>query len=195
MNRRVIALDCDDVIIVTAPAILQNYNERFGTKLELKDYYSDYTTGWATDRSTAVRRVDEFLKTKEYQDLEPLQEAIDAIAMLSKYHELHIVTGRADFLANSTRRVLQQYFPDTFRSIAFTNFFGQASRPKAQVCQELGADLLIDDHLHHAQTVAACGIDVLLFGNYPWNQTDSLPSNIKRVPNWKVVVAELVRDE
>jgi hypothetical protein len=35
--------------------------------------------------------------------------------------------------------------------------------------------------------VAEAGVDGLLFGNYPWNQSKELPSNVRRVANWAEV--------
>src|SRR6266550_1103303 len=165
MSKRIIAIDCDDVIVATAAAILRYYNKTYGTNIDLKDFYSNDLKVWAVDDDkTAVQRVEKFLATDEYQQLEPFREAIEVTQQLSKHHELHIVTGRPDFLALATKAMLARYFPDIFHSVEFTNFFGQKSRPKAQVCLDLGVDVLTDDHLHHAETVAACGIKVLLFG-------------------------------
>jgi uncharacterized HAD superfamily protein len=157
--------------------------------MTLADMYSNDPAVWnAPDDMKAIERVDEYLKTKEYQQAEPFKEAIEAIRILSKHHDLHVVTGRADFLSKATEDMLTQYFPDIFQSVECTNFFTKSSRSKAQVCEELGADLLIDDHIHHAEVVAKCGIDVLLFGTYPWNAGEVSLPNIKRVASWREVV-------
>ena len=91
--------------------------------------------------------------------------------------------------------MLDKHFPDIFHSIEFTGLYGGQPRSKADVCRELNADLLIDDHLAHALPVAQCGVDVLLFGNYPWNQTkEKLPGNIRRVKGWDEIAALLTPD-
>ena len=188
-----IAVDCDDVIVPTAELIIRHYNQAYGTQLALADIYSTNLELWGVgDKAVAVQRVEAYMKTKEYQQAQPFQEAIEAIRILSRYHELHVVTGRADFLAQATTDMLSEYFPDIFQGIEFTNFFGKAYRSKSQVCQELGADLLIDDHMHHAEVVAQCGMDVLLFGRYPWNEGDIALPNIRRVKNWNEVLERLV---
>jgi len=193
MKKRIIAIDCDDVIVATAPAILDFYNRTYDTTLQLKNLYSQDVTLWgADDEQTAIDRVDEFLHTDEYQQLAPFQEAIDVINKLGQHHELHMVTGRGDFLAKATEDMLNEYFPGIFQSVEYTNFFGKESRSKADVCTNLGADLLIDDHLHHATIVAECGTEVYLFGNYPWNQTDKLPPHVTRVADWQAVGERLL---
>ena len=189
MKKRTIAIDCDDVIVETAPLIINHYNKTYGTTLKLTDFYGADLTPWqAPDDATAIKRVDDFLVSDEYINAAPLAEAVNTINKLYKQYELHIVTGRPDFVAEATKDMLARRFPNVFASIAFTNMFNATkARPKADVCKELSADLLIDDHLKHARQVAAAGIDVLLFGNYPWNRTDDLPKNIRRVRGWAEV--------
>ena len=189
MKRLIIAIDCDDVIVPTVALHLDHYNKTYGTHIEPKDFYSNDLSLWdVPDTATAIRRVEDYTKTPEYQHAKPFTESIDAIRELGKYHELHLVTGRPDFLTTATTNMLTQYFPDLFSSLEFTNFFHEKARSKADVCTQLNADYLIEDHLHHAQLVAACGTKVLLFGDYPWNQTDKpLPANITRVPDWSAV--------
>lgn len=63
---------------------------------------------------------------------------------------------------------------------------------KAEVCKQLGADLLIDDQLRHTRDVAEVGTPVLLFGDSPSNQADSLPPNVMRVEDWPHVLRVLI---
>jgi broad-specificity NMP kinase/5'(3')-deoxyribonucleotidase len=197
LNYHTIAIDCDDVLVETAPLILDHYNKTYGTQLELKDMYSKDLNVWGvSDVATAIERVEGYLKTDEYRNAPPLQEAIAATKHLAKHYELHIVTGRTEFLAVATQAMLDQYFSGVFQSIEFTGFFGDKARSKADVCRDLGADLLIDDHLHHVKQVAESGIDVLLFGEYPWNQTaEDLPGNVRRVSDWEAVTGLLLSEE
>jgi uncharacterized HAD superfamily protein len=196
MKKLIITVDYDDVIVPTAELTLWHYNKVYGTKLELKDFYSKNLAAWnVPDEATAIARVESYAMTDEFQHAEPLTDAIEIIRRLSKHHELHIVTGRADFLTQATTSMLTKHFPDIFRSIEFTNFFGEKARPKVEVCRSLHADVLIEDNLHHATTVAECGIAVLLFGNYPWNESEHLPANIQRVQDWREVARVLLEDE
>jgi len=194
MKRLVIAIDCDDVIVPTAPMIIDHYNKTYGTNVELKDFYSNDLSAWGAESDQSAKdRVDLYLESVEYQNAEPFIEAIEAIRKLGEHHELHLVTGRADFLSAATEEMLSLHFPGLFKSLEFTNFFGQNPRSKGDVCTQLSADYLIEDHLHHAKVVAECGTQVLLFGEYPWNQTDEpLPANVQRVQGWSGVVSTLI---
>ncbi|HEX8763293.1 MAG TPA: hypothetical protein VF733_06090 [Candidatus Saccharimonadales bacterium] len=194
MKRLRIAVDCDDVLVPTAELLVRHYNKTYGTNLVLANFYSTDPELWGVDDyAVAIERIHTYLLTEEYQKTKPFQEAIDAISVLGKHHDLHVVTARSDILAHATTDMLTLYFPELFKTIEFTNFFGKAQRGKAQVCQALGADLLIDDNLHHTESVARCGMDALLFGHYPWNQADITLPNIHRVKNWDEVLERLVR--
>lgn len=201
MRKLVIAVDCDDVIVSTAPATLDYYNHKYGTNVPLRDFYSNDLSLWkAPDNDTAVRRFNEFIESEEFFDLAPTKEAIGVLQDLAAYHELHVVTGRPDFVEASTLAWLQRHLPDIFKTAVFTNYFTLSDgiakpRSKAEVCQEIGADYLIDDHLHHAEMVASEGINVLLFGDFPWNQADTLPPRVTRVDGWTQVRKILLPDE
>ena len=192
-NYASIAIDCDDVLVPTASAILAHYNKTYGTHIALEQLYSKDPKVWAVETyEQAVERVHAFLDTPEYQNVPPFKGAITVIAELAKKYELHIITARQDKLAEATKRMLAEHFPGIFKSIQFTNHFSGAAKTKAEVCQAIGANLLIDDHLNHAELAAKCGIDVLLFGDYPWNKADSFPPNITRVSNWNDVAQKLL---
>lgn len=184
----IIAIDIDDVIIESSPRLTEYYNRKYGTHLTLDDMYSDNPKAWGvTDDAQAIERVEGYLATDEFQSIPPLREAIASIHRLARRHELHVVTGRSLAIEVATTDMLRMYFPDIFRSIVFTSMYSHNKRAKVEVCQELGANLLIEDHLGHALPVARSGTDVVLFGNYPWNQSDELPANICRAKNWTAV--------
>lgn len=184
MSKPIIAIDCDDTIINTASNFLDYYNNTFGTNVELKDYYSSDLSLWKADRETFDARVHSYLNSADYQNITPFDDAINVIDQLSDKFELHIVTARPDSLVDITKSMLQLHFPDKFNSIIFTNDLSSKKRTKAEVCNELSASYLIDDHIHHAEIAAEHGISVLLFGDYPWNETSNLHANIQRVQNW-----------
>lgn len=60
-------------------------------------------------------------------------------------------------------------------------------RLKSEVCKEIGASVLIDDALKHAEEVASHGIPVLL-PDKPWNR-DYTPPGVVRVQSWNDIVS------
>lgn len=196
MRKPIIAVDCDDVLVPTFPLIIDHYNATYDTNIALKDCYSADPNIWqVSTKGAAIQRIRDYMMSAEYQTAAPFTQAAETLRRLSRHYTLHVVTGREDFLATATQTMLNEHFPGLFQSVEFTNFFGQTARPKSDVCQALGADILIDDHLYHAQIVAERGIEVLLFGDYPWNQIDELPANIRRVRDWREVARVLLPAE
>jgi hypothetical protein len=46
----------------------------------------------------------------------------------------------------------------------------------------------IDDQPKHCVAAADIGIKALLFGEYSWNRTDTLPVGVARVKDWVAVL-------
>ena len=202
VKRLIIAVDRDDVIVASALAILKYYHETYGIEVLPAEAYSNDPRIWGvTHADERIERITEYLKTVEYQQLPPIRDAISALRKLKKHHEIHLVTGRVDFLRAPTLAWLDEHFPDVFASTEFTNFIVTAenkhiTRSKAEVCNQLAADIFIEDHPHHAQLVADTGVQVLLFGDYPWNRDVELTSpNITRVKDWDLVLEYIQHHE
>lgn len=202
MSRLVIAIDCDDVLVDTLPKIVEDYNAMYGTKLGLEHMYVDHDEivdvfGVKTGQE-AVQRLHKIYQQKGYyESLKPIDGAIGAIAKLAERHELHVVTGRQSFLAPATQYTLDTYFPGMFTSVEHTNYYKDENfkdaitRSKGEVCSQLKADILIDDHVAHGKDVLNHGVrEVLLFGDYPWNQSDEIPG-VTRCNTWADVLLQV----
>lgn len=194
MKRLVIAIDCDDVLIPTAPEIIKAYNHEYGTTLDVADFYSRDPSKWGVDDiAQASARVGKYLLSDAHAAIAPTDEAVRAVSHLAKHHELHLVTGRSRALRQLTVAMVEKYFSDCFASIELTDFYDDAHRrTKGDVCQSIGADILVDDHLEHIESVLAVGMkEVIVFGEYPWNQSSTMPQGAKRCKDWVEVTAEV----
>lgn len=193
MRKLVIAIDCDDVLVPTAPWIIDRYNKIYDTNVHVADFYSKDITIWKTATyDEAARRVGALLREEDYSVIEPFSDAIEILQRLSEVHELHMVTGRAKYLESITLSMLEKAFPGCFQTVQHIGYFEGAKKNKGDVCQELHADILIDDHITHLQDVLAAGLKkVILFGDYPWNQTEKSQKNITRCVDWRSVEKEI----
>ncbi len=196
MKRLVIAIDCDDVLTDTLPHVVRDYNKLYGTQVELKHMYNELQDTLEVFGVKAaqevIRRLHSLYRTDGYYQRLPLiSGAQDAVTRLARSHELHIVTGRQSFLEAATRETADHHFPGMFNSIVHTNYYQDEDekdavhRSKGDVCNDIGADILIDDHIAHALSVLEKGVGtVLLFGEYPWNSGKKLQSGIVRCLDW-----------
>ncbi len=179
-RKLVLAFDCDDVLVPTSHALLDAYNESFGTEVPYEGFYSDYLWG-APSAEIAMRRVDDMLRSGVMADIVPTAATVAAVRRIAAMgHELHVVTGRQSYQEPETISLLDTYYPGIFRTIEHTNMYASGEnlhlrRSKGEVCRKLGAHMLIDDHIVHGNAVLAAGVeDVIVYGSYPWNQFVSL---------------------
>lgn len=198
VKRLVIAIDCDDVLVEVSPHIVEYYNKTHGAAIGLHHMYGPVVPeAWGTDdKDVAINRIHDYLRTDEHAAIQPSQEAIDAVKDLAERHELHLVTGRADFLEPVTRRMLEAYFPGCFQTIEHTNYLNPSTdaalrRTKGEVCRTIGADILIDDHIKHGESALQDVEEVILFGDYPWNQCEALPERMVRCVDWGTTIEEI----
>ena len=155
----------------------------------------NYEDVWPCTREEAIARVHDFYRTPEHDATLPLIDAPEVVRHLSSRYTLHIITSRVDEIRDLTLAWLERHFPQMFTSAQFINNYGPTSgvkRTKADVCTELSADLMIEDSLEHARSIAAIGIPVILI-DCPWNQGD-IPENVYRVASWRDI-GELLLDQ
>jgi 5'(3')-deoxyribonucleotidase len=201
-RRLVIAIDCDDVLVPTAHDLIDHYNKTYGTSIDETDYYVDSE---ATNKrfgvdslNVAIQRFNKRLMMPEHQNIAPYPDAVDSVNRLAQKHELHLVTGRQDFMEPVTQSMLDVYFPGCFGTVEHTNYITAnqkaVRRSKGEVCLELGADIMVDDHIDHIRTVIDAGIPHgILFGSFDWGNRGKLPRNTSRCIDWLTVEKEVAR--
>ncbi|TFK36813.1 hypothetical protein BDQ12DRAFT_685924 [Crucibulum laeve] len=180
----VIAIDLDDVLCQTNEIVAEWHNQKFGTQMNLSHFYYYYywkNPFWGTPKVT-FDKVKEFYSTDMIYRTKPVPGAREGVQTLRDMgYRLIIVTARAEDHADESWQWVNKHFPGIFDSVICTGQFKDAIKTgheivtklsKAQVCNDLGAKLLIDDSAENAiQVVTATKpTPVLLFGNYPWNQ-------------------------
>ena len=128
----------------------------------------------------------------------PIDGAAQAVGQLKDRFQLAVISARDQSAASVTQDWIDKYFPNNFDDVILgvgNPIADSQPMAKADVCKQVGADLLIDDQLAHATNVAAAGIDVLLFGDSPSNQAESLPPEIQRVEDWTDVLRVLIDED
>lgn len=193
------AIDCDDVLVPTADVVIDAYNQKYGTSVELSAFYNDTDNWGAPSHKQAVRRVSDLLYEGIADSLAPTRETVEALQYLASVDEIHMVTGRQTNLEPATHRMLERYLPGIFRTVEHTNYYadperGFVSRTKGEVCAAIGADVLIDDHIVHASSVLESGLqEVIVWGDYPWNHDQKLKPGMVRCVSWEEVFRERER--
>lgn len=192
MRRLVIAVDCDDVLLMTTPFFVDAYNSTFGTKVTLDVSNNNQHDVWGVDRTTLEARFAQLMDTEEYKQLHPDSREVEILMKLAKDHELHVITARREHERELTQYTLDTYLPGVFTSLELVGFHGS----KGEVCKELGADILIDDNARHLLNALEHGIsqeNAILFGDYVWNAPSDTNASLTRCVNWTEVQREVDR--
>ena len=193
---KTIAVDIDDVLADNAAGFVDYSNKKWGTSLKIEDYDEHWAEVWKIDsRDVVEARAAEYLQNAprhfKYDD-----EALPVLRRLSKDYRLQIVTSRRIWMKNDTEEWIDKHYPGIFNedTIHFAGIWDDDSdhayknmKTKADVVERIQADFLIDDQLKHCLAVAENNRKALLFGQYNWNQSNSLPENVTRVDDWQAV--------
>ncbi len=194
----VIAVDIDDVLVPHYELMTEFVNKHHGYALRSHDFqnWEKLLQLTGINREEFVAQVEPFIQSEDFVEQSPAFEVMEALSTLSKYYRIVAVTARPRSIEQRTIKWMAEHFGTSIPEIEFVNpnqAWGRGgSVSKLEVCLRLGAKYLIDDHLKHAQDVAAGGIKVILYGNYPWNQLDALPDNILRARDWGEVLKILL---
>ena len=198
-SYRFIAVDLDDVLFDFLRHFFQWHNEQYGTTLRPEDMvYETIWEAWGGTKEEATDRIPRFFQEVNMLSMDPIDGAATALGQLKDRFELTIISARDPSAADVTQVWINNYFPEVFDEVVLGIGNPMAESrlmTKADVCKQIGADVLIDDQLAHARNVAAAGIHVLLFGHGPWNQAKSLPAEIRRVEDWAHVVRVLLDED
>jgi uncharacterized HAD superfamily protein len=189
-----IGIDIDDVLIKSAEFSIRLYNEEYGTKLTLDDWY-DFSSPevWGVDDlPTIVKRVMDIFKDEAFVSVEPVEDAKAVLGhLVNDGHELCAITGRTETIRQQTILVLDTHFPDIFKSetVYFVDHFSHDGQKtsKADVGTRLGLTHFIDDQVEHANALNQAGVTTILFSQgYKWNQTGA-DKSVKRASDWKSI--------
>lgn len=190
MSRNTIAADVDEVLFPMMEEFLGHHNPKYGTTHEMQHFLSydfEHTLGIPVDET--VRRVYEYLAT-DHQHVNAVEGSQAAISRLAEQYDFIVITARDQQFEQATMNWLNDRYGQVFKHIVCIGYGPIQEKPKikAEICAELGSIALIDDSIDHVSRCADNGIDGLLFGDYPWNQSNELPNGVVRCEDWTRVV-------
>lgn len=192
MSKETLALDIDDVAVKHVEGFIRWSNKTYGTSLTSDDYSEAWHELWSIDKDQVEARKKLFFTDKIVGAFEVVEGAGEGIIALSGVKKIVGVTSRRESLRSITETALELIAPGAVDGVVFATYFrdGQKfTRSKAEICPDIGATDLIDDHLKHCLAVGNVGVNAVLFGDYAWNRTeDELPANVVRARDWQEVL-------
>jgi 5'(3')-deoxyribonucleotidase len=189
-NKPKIAVDIDEVLFPMVSDLIEYVDKQHSVKLTpeqfIKYNLEDIWHGGPLEGAVVF----DAYKDQSGIEVAPVEGAVEALGVLSVKYDVIVMTSRDIEVEEKTKNWLNYQFPEIFKEV---HLLGNSRdsitwRTKDEVSQELGVSYLIDDHLYHVLRTSKLGIKSLLFGDYPWNQTDELPEGVRRVKNWQEVL-------
>jgi len=196
-KQSLIAVDMDDVLFDFLGEFFLWHNAVFGSQYQAADMvYAKLWEVWGGTKQEALERILRFWDERDLIPIEPISGAREALNELKKHYRLAVVSARFENTLESSQEWLDHYFPELFDEVILgisDPMAEERQRSKAEVCVDIGAKLLIDDQLVHAEECRKVGIEVLLFGDQAHNQSDMLPAGVIRVADWQAIVDLLAK--
>lgn len=193
MKKPTVAIDIDEVLADYAAEFVVMSNKLWGTTFAVEDYHEDWPALWGIGMDETLKRREVLFEDRMHERLRHNDQAAGILERLSNDFQLIVLTARNSETKGMTLAWLKQHYP--MINSDHINFAGIWDNPnpdaprqtKGAIAKSLGVDYLIDDQLKHCMAAAEYGIKALLFGEYGWNQADSLPTGVVRVKNWAEV--------
>lgn len=195
MSKPIIAVDIDDVLSDTAEGFIAFSNDHFGLNLTINDYSEHWAELWKVDIAELDKHAEALDNSGTFESYSHKEHAKQVLLALKSDYELRALTSRRRKLESLTRDWLDEHFTGVFDDVQFAGIFDgprhteMLKRTKADLFASNKVAYVIDDQLKHCLAAAALGIETILFGDYPWNQADELPSLITRCHDWLAVAA------
>ncbi|KAI9300081.1 hypothetical protein BJ944DRAFT_244540 [Cunninghamella echinulata] len=196
-SKKIIAIELDQTLVSTLPTLIDWHNEQYETNLTVKDITTrDMSRIFGGTKEEGCMKLREFYESDQFKDMEPMDTtnsswgALEVLQTLKKRKwSLVIVTSRPQFTSDITQRFIDRHFPGLFDDIYYCNQglsvvdqLDYVPKPISILCQEIGADYLIDDTLDHCLDCSVLvDMTLLLYdhqGKYKYNHL--LPNNKRR---------------
>jgi uncharacterized HAD superfamily protein len=185
-----IGLDMDEVLAQFLATFIVYHNEKYNTNHRLEDVHEfELWKVWGGTKEEIAERIRQFVVEGRVLTLPPVPMAQMIIESLKEDNELFVITARHDAGRESSEKWLEEHFPETFREVHMSNDAhkeNSSNKTKADICKDIGIDIMIEDSYLYAEGIAAEGIPVILL-NYSWNISKPHTDNIFRARDWSEV--------
>ena len=171
-----IAIDFDETLFPTLEKVLEIYNKRHGTNIELSQI-TTYSLHDSLDESIANELVEIFVEKDVYSFLQPYRGAVRTIkTLIDQGHEIYVATSTDVRNMEWKEELLTKHFP----------FIPKGNLIRIHNKALLNVDVMVEDNMSNlTQTFA----DRICF-NQPWNQSEikDCAYSINRICHWGEII-------
>ncbi len=189
MSRETIAVDIDDVLADHATAFAEFSNRNYGTNISRATYTEHWDRLWQIDDwDEILSRAEQFHTPEGIGSYLLIEGAQETLTRLAAKYTLAIVTARPRKAIGVTHDWLGQHFQGVFKEVHFVPIWEPNNTvSKADICQQINANYLIDDAVRHCNLAAESGIQAMLFGGFAWHDAEEINPLVTKVKDWPAV--------
>ena len=188
-----IGVDLDDTLASCIEYFIDFYNHKYGTEFIIDDLkvYEFWET-FGCSKESMMDDFAEFYAHPVLDKLTPVEGSVQATERLKQEHDLYVITARPSYMGDKTKKWIESNYGTCFKDIICTDqvFEKDNARKKSDVCNDLGAKLMIEDSVSHAHDCVSEDIDVFLM-DMPWNQSYKSDDRIIKVYSWDDIEKEM----
>lgn len=188
----IIGIDIDEVLANQLDSLIKFYHETSGKLVRREDFHTQYWPDVLNLSLQEAQKLDhDFKSSTHFDNIEPIENAIESVNKLIKNNKIIIITSRPVIFKEKTDNWLRKHFKDLPMQIIHSADYQNLNKTmnKAQICKNLGIKLMIEDQDRYALECAEEEIKVILF-DYPWNKNLN-HRNVIRVKNWLEALKEI----
>lgn len=184
-----IGIDIDEVVVDFIKIYLDVVNNNLNSNYSFEDVKTyNLWENFDISYEKAVDFFDILFDSKEFENIDFVENAKNSLVDIKKNHELLFITARPIKVKSKTLNFFNNHFPDNnfnfiFSEEDFRNF------KKSEICLKENINLMIEDNSKYALDCAEKSIKVILLDK-PWNQGVE-HKNIIRVNSWKEILEVL----
>lgn len=167
-----IALDFDETLFPTLEKVIEIYNRRHGTNIELSQI-TTYSLYDSFEQTVADEFVELFVDKEVYSSLQPYKGAVRSVkAMIEQGNEVYVATSTDVRNMEWKEELIQKHFP----------FIPKKNLIRIHDKSLLNVDVLVEDKLDNLKNTFA---DRICFSQ-PWNQNERADwvYGIYRIHHW-----------
>lgn len=187
-------IDLDESAIDFINPFLSFLRRKHGININYNNLrtYNLWENGIGRNREEAVRLVDEFYSSSEFDSVGFIDGARENIIKLAEERRIYFITSRPLKTKEKTAQFIQRNLAETGAEVYHSgDFHSENGRTKAEICRSLRIDEMVEDNLEYARQCSRYVGRVFLL-NRPWNQENAnLNGKILRVENWQEILEKI----
>jgi len=187
-----IGVDIDEVAVGFVEKYLEYYNDKNNTWFGLDDIFSyKLWEVFGGTKQESVKSVENFYKSDFFDEIKPLDGAVDAVRELRSLHRISFVTARPEIFMEKTEKCISKYFGKEIPIVYVGSYYGGKS--KGEIGFDLSLDIMLEDNYEYALSCVEKCITTYLFDK-PWNARFNGVPNLFRVKDWNEISEILLRE-